>query len=172
MNAPVSPAAARPVINIDELDGTRDMRHGDRFGATLAPVGPRIGARKLGYNVTTVEPGKRAFPFHNHHVNEELFFVLEGEGRLRYGPDEHPVRKGDFVCCVAGGPAHQFINTGTTALRYLAVSTMIECDVWQYPDSGKFGVIAGRTPGVFPVQATFPAHFARDGASVDYWDGE
>ena len=172
MDTPVSPAAARPVINLDELDGTRDMRHGERFGATLAPVGPRIGARKLGYNVTTVEPGKRAFPFHNHHVNEELFFVLEGEGRLRYGADEYPVRKGDFVCCVAGGPAHQFINTGTAALRYLAVSTMIECDVWQYPDSGKFGVIAGRTPGVFPVQATFPAQFVRDGASVEYWDGE
>jgi uncharacterized cupin superfamily protein len=160
------------VINLDELEEVRDLRHGERFGATLAPVGPRIGARKLGYNVTTVEPGKRAFPFHNHHVNEELFFVLEGEGRLRYGADEYPVRKGDFVCCVAGGPAHQFINTGTAALRYLAVSTTIECDVWQYPDSGKFGVIAGRTPGVFPVQATFPSQFVRDGTSVAYWDGE
>jgi len=161
-----------PIVNLDQLEGKRDLQHGDKFGATLAPVGPLIGARKLGYNVTTVAPGKRAFPFHNHHVNEELFFVLEGEGQLRYGDAQHPVRKGDFVCCPAGGPAHQFINTGAAPLRYVAVSTMIEADVWQYPDSGKFGVIAGRTPGVFPSQATFPSQFVKNGTSVDYWDGE
>ena len=161
-----------PIVNIDELDAARELRHGDRFDAALAPVGARIGARKLGYNVTTVAPGKRAFPFHNHHVNEELFFVLDGEGTLRYGAEELPVRKGDFVCCAAGGPAHQFVNTGTAALRYLAVSTMIEVDVWQYPDSGKFGVIAGRTPGAPPTEATFPSRFVSDGADVDYWHGE
>jgi uncharacterized cupin superfamily protein len=161
-----------PIVNIDALATVRDLRHGDRFDAVLAPVGMLLGARKLGYNVTTVATGKRAFPFHNHHVNEELFFVLEGEGTLRLGDEEHPVRKGDFVCCTAGGPAHQLINTGTTPLRYLAVSTMIEADVWEYPDSGKFGVVAGRTPGAPPGDATFPARFVADGASVDYWHGE
>jgi len=161
-----------PIVNIDDLAAHRELRHGDRFEATLSPVGARIGARKLGYNVTTVAPGKRAFPFHNHHVNEELFFVLEGEGTLRYGDQTFPVRKGDFVCCNAGGPAHQFVNSGTAPLRYIAVSTMIDCDVWHYPDSGKFGVIAGREPGTPPTQATFPARFIADGPGVDYWDGE
>jgi len=71
----------KPVVNLDEIEATRELRHGDRFDATVAPVGSRIGARQLGYNVTTVAPGKRAFPFHNHHVNEELFFVLEGRPR-------------------------------------------------------------------------------------------
>ena len=161
-----------PIINLDQLDATREMRHGEKFDAMLAPVGALLGARKLGYNVTTVAPGKRAFPFHNHHVNEELFFVLEGEGTLRYGAEAFPVRKGDFVCCAAGGPAHQLINTSAAPLRFLAISTMIEADVWQYPDSGKFGVIAGRVPGVPPTQATFPSRFVADGADVDYWHGE
>jgi uncharacterized cupin superfamily protein len=160
------------IVNLDELEGTRELRHGERFDAKLAPVGSRIGARKLGYNVTTVAPGKRAFPFHNHHVNEELFFVLEGEGKLRLGDDEHPVRKGDFVCCPAGGAPHQFINTGTSPLRYLAVSTMIDCDVWHYPDSKKFGVIAGRDPSLPPSQATFPSRFVGDDVGLDYWHGE
>lgn len=161
-----------PIVNLDQLAATRELRHGDKFDAMLAPVGALLGARKLGYNVTTVAPGKRAFPFHNHHVNEELFFVLDGEGTLRYGSDEFPVRKGDFVCCAAGGPAHQLVNSGTAPLTYLAVSTMVEADVWQYPDSGKFGVIAGRVPGVPPTQATFPSRFVADGADVDYWHGE
>jgi len=164
--------AAAAIVNLDQLDATRELRHGDRFEATLAPVGSRIGARKLGYNVTTVAPGKRAFPFHNHHVNEELFFVLEGEGTLRLGAEERPVRKGDFVCCTAGGPAHQFINSGTAPLRYLAVSTMIDCDVWHYPDAKKFGVIAGRDPSGMPGQATFPSRFVPDDVGVDYWHGE
>jgi uncharacterized cupin superfamily protein len=160
------------IINVDELDTTRELRHGERFDATLAPVGQRIGARKLGYNVTSVAPGKRAFPFHNHHVNEEMFFILEGEGRLRLGAAEHPVRKGDFICCPAGGEAHQLVNTGPSPLRYLAVSTMIDCDVWQYPDAKKFGVIAGRDPSGTPGQATFPSRFIPDGVGVDYWQGE
>ena len=97
---------------------------------------------------------------------------LEGEGTLRLGDDEHPVRKGDFVCCPAGGPAHQFVNTGTSPLRYLAVSTMVDCDVWHYPDSNKFGVVEGRDSSGTPAQATFPSRFIPDDVGVGYWHGE
>ena len=63
-------------------------------------------------------------------------------------------------------------SAGTTPLRYLAVSTMIDTDVWHYPDSGKYGVIGGRAPGALATDATFPARFAPLGGGVDYWDGE
>ena len=86
-----------PILHIDELEFTRDLRHGEKFEAKLAPVAPRLGARKLGYNVTTVPPGKRAFPFHNHHANEEMFFVLEGEGTVSLDGVDHAVRKGSLV---------------------------------------------------------------------------
>jgi len=163
-----------PIINLDELEYARDLRHGDRFEAKLAPIAPKIGARKLGYNVTVVPAGKRAFPFHTHHANEEMFFVLEGTGTLRFGDKELPVRKGDFICCPCGGPdvAHQLINTGTGELKFLAVSTMLDTDIWQYPDSGKFGAIGGRQPGSVPGQATFSSKFVLEASSVDYWHGE
>jgi uncharacterized cupin superfamily protein len=163
-----------PLIDIDDLQFGRDLKHGDRFEAKLAPVAPRIGARKLGYNVTVVAPGKRAFPFHNHHANEEMFFVLDGEGVLRFGAQEFTVRKGHFIACPAGGPqvAHQLVNTGSTELRYIAVSTTIDTDVWQYPDSGKFGCIGGRQPGRPLAQATFAAKFVPETADVDYYHGE
>jgi uncharacterized cupin superfamily protein len=166
--------ARYPIVNLDAISFERKIEHGERFGAVVAPVGARIGARKLGYNVTRVAPGKRAFPFHSHHVGEEMFFILEGQGVLRFGAAEHAVRKGDFVACPPGGRevAHQFVNMGETDLVYIAVSSRHDADVWEYPDSGKFGAIAGVDLGTWPPQATFPSRFVRDGAGVEYWEGE
>jgi uncharacterized cupin superfamily protein len=166
--------ARHPIVNLDAIRFERNLEHGERFGAVVAPVGTHIGARKLGYNVTRVAPGKRAFPFHSHHVGEEMFFILEGHGLLRFGATEHAVRKGDFVACPPGGAevAHQFVNTGEADLLYIAVSSRHDADVWEYPDSGKFGAIAGVDLGTWPPQATFPSRYVRDGAGVDYWEGE
>ena len=168
-------SAVHPILNIDQLSYDRPSKHGERFDATIAAIGPSIGACKLGYNVTRVAPGKRAFPFHSHHINEELFFVLEGQGLLRYGAAEHPVRKGDFIACPPGGAelAHQLVNTGTADLLYLAVSSRSESDVWEYPDSGKFGTMSGvDLNSGWPPKASFAARYVKDGTGVDYWDGE
>ena len=117
-----------------------------RFASRMALVGAKIGARLLGYNITAVPPGMRAFPLHNHHVNEEMFFILSGSGELRVGEERHPLRAGDFIANPPGGPevAHQIINTGNEELRYLAVSTLLTPEVVEYPDSGKFARDAAR----------------------------
>jgi uncharacterized cupin superfamily protein len=163
-----------PVMNIDAVEITRELRHGQRFAAKVARIAPHLGAKKLGYNLTVVEPGKRAFPFHNHHANEEMFYVIAGTGMLRFGKDEFPLRAGDVVACPPGGPevAHQIVNTGTSELKYLAVSTMIDTDIWQYPDSGKWGAAGGRDPSKPPTDATFPGRFVAEAESLDYWHGE
>jgi uncharacterized cupin superfamily protein len=163
-----------PILNVADAKVFRELSHGDKFSAKLAPIGVHIGAKKLGYNVTSVPPGKRAFPFHCHHANEEMFYVIEGTGKLRFGKDEYPVRAGDVVACPAGGPevAHQLINTGATELRFLAVSTAIDTDIWQYPDSGKWGAVGGREPGLAPARASFAGRYVRESESLDYWDGE
>jgi hypothetical protein len=44
-------------------------------------------------------------------------------------------------------------------------------EVAEYPDSGKFGVMAGRPPGAAPSQGAFWL-VARKDAAVDYWEGE
>src|SRR5262249_38061245 len=62
----------RPILNVAALEYRR-WGHGERFEARVAAIGGRLGAQKLGYNVTVLPPGKRAFPFHNHRVNEEMF---------------------------------------------------------------------------------------------------
>lgn len=160
------------IANLNELSEPMERSHGTRFGARLYAIGPKLGARKLGYNVTELPPGKAGFPYHFHHVNEELFLVLEGSGTLRWPGGTHPLKRGDLVCCPAGADgAHQIVNSGTEVLRYLALSTMEDPEVVEYPDSGKYGVVAGRPPGGRPWDAKFHA-FAFKKDAVDYWAGE
>lgn len=138
-----------------------------RFGGRMAPLGPILQTKKLGVNVTELSPGKSAFPFHSHRSNEELFFVIEGEGQLRFGEQTFPVRPGDVVACPPGGPevAHQFVNTGAAPLKILAISTMLQPEVCHYPDSNKFAVLDGAGAQGF-------RHVGREADNVDYWEGE
>lgn len=162
----------KPIINLDEVT-LEHHRHGARFEARDGSLADAIGGRLLGYSLTVVPPGKRAFPFHNHHVNEEMFLILEGRGVVRIGAQEYPVRPGDVIAAPPGGPAtaHQIINTSDGELRYLSVSTMIAQDVVEYPDSGKVAVYVGSAPGGDPRARSY-SHRGRPGPQLDYWDGE
>jgi uncharacterized cupin superfamily protein len=118
------------------------------------------GGNGLGVSWFELAPGKKAFPFHFHLANHEALFVLEGEGVLRLGEEEHPLRPGDYVAFPPGPPAHQVINRSQAPLRYLGLSTMKEPEVAVYPDSKKVGVLA-RRHGVMSVH--------KQGDSVDYY---
>lgn len=162
----------RPILNLDELQYF-PMGHGERFACRVSLVGQQIGAQKLGYNVTILPPGKRAFPFHAHRVNEEMFFVLEGEGEMRLGAERHPIRRGDMIACPPSGPesAHQFINTSETdELKVLSVSTRMTPEFVEYPDAGNFGIVAELGPDADGKSRTF-RYVGRDGESRDYWEG-
>jgi uncharacterized cupin superfamily protein len=161
----------KPILNLDEVE-FEPWRHGEKYEARLGQIAQRIGARKLGYGLTVLPPGKCAFPHHSHRVNEEMFFVLEGTGELRVGDARHPIRAGDVIACPPGGPrtAHQILNTGDSELRYLAVSTMQYPEIVDYPDSGKFGVRAIVDDG--DGKPRMFRYNGRAEASLDYWDGE
>jgi len=175
MNAPV-----KPVMNIAdvELRGAPPERApkgkaAEKYDIRRGEISRRIGARKLGYNITVVAPGKTNCPFHNHHVEEEMFFILEGTGELRYGEATYPLEPGDIVACPTGGPetAHQILNTGETEMRYLALSTLAELEICDYPDSGKFGVYEELPPDASGTPQRF-RHLARPEDGRDYWEGE
>jgi uncharacterized cupin superfamily protein len=160
------------IANLNDLTGPTERSHGEKYASRHFMIAPALGARKLGYNVTELPPGKTAFPYHFHHVNEELFLILEREGTLRWPGGRHALKKGDLICCPPGPEgAHQIVNTGSSSLRYLALSTAEDPEVAEYPDSGKYGVIAGRPRGGRMQDAAFHAFAFKEGA-VDYWDGE
>jgi uncharacterized cupin superfamily protein len=161
-------APEKPIVNIADVPLT-EFGKSEKFAAKLGRIGPMLGSTGLGCTLTVVPPGKRAFPFHRHHVIHELFFMLAGTGEYRLGDKTYPVRAGDVIAAPAGGEAHQLINTGLDELRYLSLSTLGEVDVVDYPDSGKMAVAAGIKNADMKT-ATYRA--VGRIAAADYWDGE
>jgi uncharacterized cupin superfamily protein len=154
------------VVNPDEVEWI-EMGHGDKFAMKGKTLARAAGGQGLGCSYYEIAPGKRPFPYHCHFANEEAVFVLEGEGTLRIGKEEVPLRAGDYVAMPPGEEhAHQVINTSAAPLKHLCMSTMISPEVVKYPDSNKLAASAGRRPN-FTLRAIFPL-----GAAVDYWDGE
>jgi uncharacterized cupin superfamily protein len=159
---------AQPVINLADVP-LSDRGNGKTFVLKYGRVGPTLGLSALGCALHVVPPGKKAFPFHRHHVMDELFFIVSGEGQYRWGNDMLPVKAGDLVAAPAGTKAHQLINTGAGDLRYLGLSSMSSVDIVDYPDSGKIGAAAGIENGDFK-SATYTGMGRLIPAS--YFDGE
>ena len=163
---------AKRIINVDDVAPVT-RGNGDKFEASFRPVGAALDSKMLGFNITVIQPGKRAFPYHAHRGNEEMFFILEGEGSVRLDGAVHRLRAGDFVSLPPGrDSAHQIINDSKAPLRYLAVSTMQQPEVVEYPDSGKYGLMAGSPGGGRTPTPDTIRHIVRVKDGVDYWEGE
>ena len=156
------------IVNVAEL-ALQDGGNGKGFQAKLGRAGPMLGLKKLGCSLTVVPPGKRAWPFHRHHVMDELFYIVSGSGEVRLDDRTQPVRAGDLIASPAGAEAHQIINTGASELRYLAISDIATVDIIEYPDSAKVGMAAGVKDGDLK-SATYKAMGRVTPA--DYFDGE
>ena len=165
----------RPFVNINDIELIPQMPQKPETGfeARVAPIAAPLGATKLGCRLTVLPPGKKAFPHHVHHVNDELFVILRGEATLRFGAEQYRVGSGDVIVCPAGGAekAHQLINTSAGELRYLSISSMGLPEVAEYPDSGKFGVYSVTAAGTSPPQRRL-VFLGRTASGVDYFDGE
>ena len=158
------------VIQLSEVPVEKiNAPEGSAFGGQRQRVGAQIGARKLGYSFFNVPSGKAAFPYHTHSGNEEMIYIIDGEGILRFGKEEIAVTAGSVIACPPGGEyAHQLINTGQGELHYLVVSTMDYPDLSEYPDSNKVGAYS--SPAVGP-NVGFRALYVRD-QNVNYYEGE
>ena len=152
---------ARLIRNFDSVKTEREQRE-PLYDSHCARLAVGTAASKLGASIDTVEPGKRACPYHCHYAQEEMFIILAGEGTLRVAGEMLPVRTGDVIF-IPPGPEypHQLINTSSAALKFLSISTREPIEVVHYPDSDKLLTMA---PGVDRITT-------KD-ANVDYWHGE
>lgn len=133
-------------------------------------LGRRLGGEMLGASVYVLEPGQRSFPYHFHHANEELLIVLEGSVEVRTPKGERAASRGDALLFQRGPlGAHQIINHSDATARYLMVSTMVEPEIAEYPDSGNIGVFAGQAPGGGGEARL--KRFLDGSAEVDYFEG-
>ena len=93
----------RPILNIDDVEfrawghnagWPAGMNAKEHYQAKLGDIGRRLGAQKLGYNVTVVPPRKQAFPMHNHRANEEMFFIVVRRRRIAHRQGTLPDPRG------------------------------------------------------------------------------
>lgn len=152
------PEAERPslIVHVDEVEEEAFARA--TVGARVRYLGRAAGSLLTGLRRYELEPGKLGAPPHCHSAEEEIFVVLEGEGTLLLGDDEHPVRRGSVVARPPGTRVAHAFRAGEQGLVYLAYGTREPNDIAFYPRSGKVylrgvGVIGRLEP-------------------LDYWDGE
>jgi len=132
-------------INVDELD-FRDERDENtersgqpaHYACVDAEVGWAIGARGLGYRVSTLPPGHRFCPLHGHAREEELFFVIDGAPSVRMLSGTIRCRKGDFIALPVGeSGTHQLLNDSDAPATVLLLARTEEFESCYYPDSDK-----------------------------------
>lgn len=144
------------IVNLEDVQP--DSVERARVARTRRNLGRAAGSVTTGLQHVVVSAGMLSAPQHCHSVEEELFVVLGGEGRLLLDEDESSVGRGHVIACPAGtGIAHAF-RAGDQGLTYLAYGTREPGDMCFYPRSNK---IAFRGLGVIARVE-----------SLDYWDGE
>ncbi|WP_407656184.1 cupin domain-containing protein [Kushneria avicenniae] len=82
---------------------THAWQQGDFFGGSDLRFGALLGLTALGITYNEVPSGKSSCPFHNHHVEDEIFVILQGEGDYRFGEMRYRVTVGDVLGAPAGG---------------------------------------------------------------------
>jgi len=63
-------------------------------------------------------PAGAATAAHYHSQTEEIYYILQGSGRMQVGEDSRTIGPGDAVA-IPPGRRHQITNTGTELLRFL-----------------------------------------------------
>lgn len=159
LGAPDTPEPGdRPssIVNVDEAAEEPRERANQR--GAWRRLAKTAGAVRTGLNHISLQPGQMGPPPHCHSAEEEVFVVLEGDGTLLLGDDEHPVKPHDVIARPAGTRVAHAFRAGESGLTFLAYGTKDPNDICYYPRSNK---IAFRGVGVIGRIE-----------QLDYWDGE
>jgi uncharacterized cupin superfamily protein len=154
-----APETERPatIVALDDVPA-EDYTGGGDVVVVRRDVGDALGSADTGAGHLVVAAGSLSAPPHCHAAEEEIFFVLDGDGTLLLGDEEHPVRAGSVVARPPGtGVAHAF-RAGDAPLTLLAFGTREPNDIVFFPRSGKVA-LRGIKARFFVTQ-------------VEYWDGE
>ncbi len=148
----------RPSTTVNVEDVEPEEFTGETVAFVERDLGTAAGSLRTGINHVVVPPGMLNCPPHCHSAEEELFVVLEGEGTLLLGDEEHAVRPGSVVSRPAGSRVAHAFRAEAEPLVLLAYGTREPNDITYYPRSGK---VSFRGVGV--IGRIEP---------LDYWDGE
>src|SRR5471030_1947647 len=108
-----------------------------------------------------IPPQKANYPYHYHLNNEEVFYIISGEGILETLEGNRIISAGETIICPASEKtAHRIVNSSDVEmLVYFECDTANYPDVIGYPNSDKIGIaIKGK-----------PNNLYKNNTVVDYY---
>ena len=132
-------------INLNEIfDPGGKHQHTFEFQRNDVSLPFSQGWGKLEIQFITVQSGKAYFPYHYHTANEEVFYIIIGQGTLKIPEGEKNVSEGDIVVMPAHeNGAHMLINNYDAPLVFIDISTVNSPDIAIRPEDGKFAILGG-----------------------------
>jgi uncharacterized cupin superfamily protein len=114
-------------------------------------LGEAAGAARAGLSRYRLPAGARAMPVHVHGDEEEIFFVLDGEGVSWQDGRTYAVRAGDCIVHRAGAEAHTIV-AGPAGVDVLAFGSGSDTGLTWLPRAG----VMWAGPHRVPVDAPHP----------------
>ncbi len=97
-------------VELKQMEG-RDLR--------MVITEDTLGAKELSGNIVWMKPGAEG-PCHSHLNEEEISYVIEGEGEVWVDGKKAYLKTGDFILYPKGSK-HMFRNTGKVVAQLLCI---------------------------------------------------
>ena len=137
------------VKNVKEIQGKTNAENGNEF--TVKTIIPEEEVSKCRVNFVEVDPGNYAYGYHYHEVNEEVFYVISGQGAVRTKNGEIMLKAGDVIAFPTGiKGAHIMRNPSETEkLVYIDFGTAANPEIVHLLDIKKIMVSGMESTGIF-----------------------
>ncbi len=103
------------IADLEKMDGRRfpAQRHTRNLVGGASP----IQASNFAMGLVVLDPGGGQVPWHNQE-QEEIYFILEGEGEMCLGEERSEISAGQAVY-IPSGVYHQLTNTGDHPMKMI-----------------------------------------------------
>ena len=154
------------IVNVNDVE-MEDWSMGDAYEGKSAEVARPLKSMKLGFHIEILSPKKYSCPYHYHHIEEELFYIIDGEATLRQNNKYQTISKGDLIFFGLGEEySHQFYNHTEKDFKFIAISNLDKSDIAYYPDSGKVNI--RKTREIFKLDDKVP-YITDEEDPTKYW---
>ena len=109
---------------VEKMANMRWKEYPGHFGGALSKelAGPETtGSSRMDFRISHYAP-MAYVQEHVHQIQEQVYYVLEGEGILTLDEAKHLMKPHDYVY-IPPGIRHSFTNTGTQGLIFLVITT-------------------------------------------------
>jgi uncharacterized cupin superfamily protein len=136
-------------VNLNEIKEEPWQSPGGKYAVSFKGISEALGREPTSLDLAKrhpfdlewnrVSPGKRAFPYHAHSAQWELYLVVSGTGSVRHKEGTTEIVPGDAFIFGPDEP-HQLVNNGQEDFIYYVIADNPIGESAYYPDSGKWKV--------------------------------